>query len=151
MNAAGSVTVGDRAQFWAAPSSAAANSADAVCRTRSRPTISPSAAKARPDENTTLAVVATDAKLSKPQCHRLAVMAQTGLARAIYPVHTPLDGDVVFAAATGEKPLSDPIYGLSELGTLAAAVLARAIARGVYEATALPFPGALPGWKDKFR
>jgi L-aminopeptidase/D-esterase-like protein len=71
------------------------------------------------------------------------------MARAIYPVHTPLDGDVVFTAATGEKPLADPVYALSELGTLAANVLARAIARSVYEATALPFPGALPSWKDR--
>ena len=95
-------------------------------------------------ENTTLAVVATDAKLTKAQCKRLAVMAQTA-ARAIYPVHTPLDGDVVFAAATGAKPLRrSRILRSSELGMLAANVLARAIARGVYEATALPFPGALP-------
>jgi D-aminopeptidase len=151
VNAAGSVTVGDRAQFWAAPFE---RGREFGGRGFPDPLTADDLAfrsKGAPGQNTTLAVVATDAKLSKPQCHRLAVMAQTGLARAIYPVHTPLDGDVVFAAATGEKPLSDPIYGLSELGTLAAAVLARAIARGVYEATALPFPGALPGWKDKFR
>ena len=95
-------------------------------------------------------MIATDASLSKAQCNRLAVMAQDGFARAIYPVHTPLDGDVVFAAATGVKPLADPHYGLAELGMVAANVMARAIARGVYEATALPFPGALPSWKDKF-
>jgi D-aminopeptidase len=77
-------------------------------------------------------------------------MAQDGFARAIYPVHTPLDGDVIFSAATGAKPLADPFYGLAELGMVAANVMARAIARGVYEATALPFPGALPSWKDKF-
>ncbi len=65
-------------------------------------------------------------------------------------MHTPLDGDVVFAAATGKKPLPDPYYGLAELGMVAANVLARAVARGVYEATALPFPGSLPSWKDKF-
>jgi D-aminopeptidase len=72
------------------------------------------------------------------------------MARAIYPVHTPLDGDVVFAAATGDRPLADPVYGLSALGTLAANVLARAIARAVYAATALPFSGALPAWQDRF-
>jgi L-aminopeptidase/D-esterase-like protein len=77
-------------------------------------------------------------------------MAQSGLSRAIYPVHTPLDGDVVFAAAMGDKPLPDPVYALSELGMLAANVLARAIARGIYEAAALPFPGAQLSWKDKF-
>ena len=61
-------------------------------------------------------------------------MAQDGYARAIYPVHTPLDGDTVFAAATGVKALADPYVGLAQLGGLAANVLARAIARGVYEA-----------------
>ena len=106
--------------------------------------------KGAPGANTTLAVVATDAKLTKAQAKRLAVMAQSGLSRAIYPVHTPLDGDVVFAAATGAKPLSDPVYSLSELGMLAANVMARAIARGIYESTALPFPGALPSWRDRF-
>ena len=75
-------------------------------------------------------------------------MAQNGLARAIYPVHTPLDGDVVFAAATGRKPLADPLLGLTELGAVAANTVARAVARAVYEAEALPFPGALPSWRD---
>jgi L-aminopeptidase/D-esterase-like protein len=106
--------------------------------------------KGSPGENTTLAVVATDATLTKAQAKRLAVMAQSGLSRAIYPVHTPLDGDVVFAAGMGTKPLPDPMFSLSELGMLAANVLARAIARGIYEATALPFPGALPSWRDRF-
>ena len=100
-------------------------------------------------ENTTLAVVVTDAVLTKSQARRLAMIAQTGFARAIYPVHAPLDGDVVFAAATGVKPI-DPAVGLTELGMVAANVVSRAIARGVYEATALPFPGALPSWQDRF-
>jgi L-aminopeptidase/D-esterase-like protein len=107
-------------------------------------------AKGGPHENTTIAVIATNAKLNKAQCNRLAVMAQDGLARAIYPVHTPLDGDVVFSAATGALPLPDPHYGLAELGMVAANVMARAIARGVYEATTLPFPGATPSWRDRY-
>jgi len=100
-------------------------------------------------QNTTLVVVATDAILTKPQARRLAMIAQTGMARAIYPVHAPLDGDVVFAAATGEKPI-DPLIGLTELGLVAANTVSRAIARGVYAATALPYPGALPSWTDRF-
>ena len=100
-------------------------------------------------ENTTLAIVVTDAILTKAQVQRLAIIAQTGFARAIYPVHAPLDGDIVFAAATGEKQI-DPLYGLTELGAVAANVIARAIARGVYEATALPFAGTLPSWKTRF-
>ena len=102
-------------------------------------------------ENTTIALVATDAILTKAQAKRLAIVAHDGLARAIYPVHTPLDGDIVFAAATGKRPLADPIYAFAELGAVAANVLARAVARGVYEATALSFPAALPSWKDEFR
>ena len=88
--------------------------------------------------------------LTKVQAFHFAVMAQDGLARAIYPAHTTLDGDTVFAAATGRLPLTNPIIELTELGTIAANVLARAIARGIYEATALPFPDARPSWKDRF-
>src|SRR5207245_11473304 len=82
-------------------------------------------------ENTTLVAVVTDAILTKPQAKRLAMIAQTGMARAIHPVHAPLDGDVVFAAATGARPI-DPLFGLTELGMIAANVVARSIARGVY-------------------
>ncbi|HWC94629.1 MAG TPA: P1 family peptidase [Pseudolabrys sp.] len=149
-NAAGSVTIGDSAHFWAAPFEQ-----DTEFGGRGWPAQFPADAltfrsKGTVGQNTTLAVVATDAQLTKAQCKRLAVMAQSGLSRAIYPVHTPLDGDVVFAAAMGAKPLRDPVFSLSELGMLAANVLARAVARGVYEAKALPFPGAMPAWQNKF-
>ncbi|MES2198150.1 MAG: P1 family peptidase [Pseudomonadota bacterium] len=153
VNAVGSVTVGDGPWFWAAPF----ETGDELGGRGLPPSFTPDMLRMRikggPSatsvENTTLAVVVTDAALTKPQAKRLAMMAQTGFARAIYPVHAPLDGDVVFAAATGEKPV-DPLAGLTELGMVAANVMARAIARGVYEATALPFPGALPAWKDRF-
>lgn len=150
VNAVGSVVVGDGPWFWAAPFEQ-----DSEFGGRGFPPAMPEGglrfrSKGEAGENTTLAVVATDADLTKPQAMRLAVTAQDGLARAIYPVHTPLDGDTVFAAATGAKKLADPIGGLAQLGALAANVLARATARAVYEATALPFPGALPSWKDKF-
>ena len=86
--------------------------------------------------NTTLAVVATDAILTPAQAKRIAIMAQDGLARAIRPAHAPFDGDVVFALATGRRPLGDAAdFTLTRLGALAADCLARAIARGVYEAT----------------
>ena len=95
-----------------------------------------------PGQSTTLAIVATNAKLTKPQLKRLAIAAQTGLARALRPVHTPLDGDVVYAVATGAKDLPDPLTALTLLGSSAADCLARAIARGVYEADTPP-----PGWQ----
>jgi len=150
VNAVGTTVIGDGPHFWAAPFEvnkefggrgwpAKISSADLAIR-----------AKGGPAENTTIALIATDAKLTKAQCNRLAVMAQVGLARAIYPVHTPLDGDVVFGVATGAKPLADPFYGLAELGMVAANTMSRAIARGIYEAKALPFPNALPSWHDRF-
>jgi L-aminopeptidase/D-esterase-like protein len=153
VNAVGSVTVGDGPWFWAAPFET-----DAEYGGRGLPpSFTPDmlamrikgGAAATSVENTTLAVVVTDAILTKPQARRLAMIAQTGFARAIYPVHAPTDGDVLFAAATGEKPV-DPLAGLTELGMVAANVVARAIARGVYTAAALPFSGALPAWQDRF-
>ena len=149
-NAAGGVTIGDTPHFWAAPFEQNKEFGGRGWPASFPPDALNFRSKGAPGANTTLAVIATDARLTKAQCKRLAVMAQTGLARAIYPVHTPLDGDVVFAAAMGDKPLGDPVFALSELGMLAANVLARAIARGVYEAKALPFPGALPAWRDRF-
>lgn len=85
--------------------------------------------------NTTIACVATNAELDTADCKRLAQMASAGFARAIRPVFTPLDGDTVFALATGEKTLADPAaFTLSRLGSLAADCLTRAIAKGVYAA-----------------
>jgi L-aminopeptidase/D-esterase-like protein len=72
-------------------------------------------------------------------------MAHDG--RAILPAHAPLDGDMIFAAATGARPLRDPV---PELGYVAALTMARAIARGVHEAAALPVPGAQRSWRDLF-
>jgi L-aminopeptidase/D-esterase-like protein len=153
VNAMGSVTVGDGPWFWAAPFESGSEYGGRGLPPSFAPDMLTMRLKNGPAataaENTTLAVVVTDAVLTKPQAKRLAIIAQTGFARAIYPVHAPLDGDVVFAAATGETPI-DPLVGLTELGMVAANTVARAIARAVYEATALPFPGALPAWKDKF-
>ncbi len=97
--------------------------------------------------NTTIAVVACDAALGKAQARRLAIMAQDGLARAVRPAHTPLDGDTVFAMATGRAALRDPVRDLALLGGHAANCLARAIARGVYEAESL---GAMIAYRDRF-
>ncbi len=150
VNAVGTAVVGEGPHFWAAPFEQNGEFGGRGWPASIAPSDLKIRAKGGPQENTTIAVIATDAKLSKAQCNRLAVMAQDGLARAIYPVHTPLDGDTVFSAAIGDKQLGDPFYGLAELGMVAANVMARAVARGVYEATALPFAGALPSWKDKF-
>ncbi len=153
VNAVGSVTVGNGPWFWAAPFEMDGEYGGRGLPPAFTPDMLTMRLKGGPAataaENTTLAVVVTDALLTKPQAKRLAITAQTGFARAIYPVHAPLDGDIVFAAATGEKTI-DPLVGLTELGMVAANTVARAIARGVYEATSLPFPDALPAWKDRF-
>jgi L-aminopeptidase/D-esterase-like protein len=153
VNAVGSVTVGDGPWFWAAPFEIGNEFGGRGLPSSFTPDMLKARLKggpeAKPAENTTLVVVVTDAVLTKPQTRRLAMIAQTGMARAIYPVHAPLDGDVVFAAATGQKPI-DPLFGLTELGMVAANTVARAIARGVHAANALPFLGALPAWRDRF-
>ena len=154
VNAIGGVTIGDGPHFWAAPFETnnefgglgqPAHVTPQMLAIRIKGGLAASSI-----ENTTLCVVVTDAILTKPQAKRLAIIANTGMARAIYPVHAPLDGDVMFAAATGVKPI-DPLAGLTELGAIAANVVARAIARGVYEATALNVPNAQPAWRDKFK
>ncbi|AXI40565.1 P1 family peptidase [Sulfitobacter sp. SK011] len=94
-------------------------------------------------ENTTIAIVATDATLTKSQCHRVAVAAHDGIGRATVPAHTPFDGDLVFALATGGKPQAD----VSLIGHAASLCLARAIARAVYAATPAP-NDLLPSWRS---
>jgi len=147
VNACGSVNVGSGPHFWAAPFELN----DEYGGLGFPATVPPAAliphAKGRLGENTTIAIVATDAALSKAQAKELAVIAQDGLARAIYPAHTTLDGDTVFAAATGRRPLKDPVNEVTELGATAANTLARAVARAVFEAKALP-AGGIPSWHD---
>jgi L-aminopeptidase/D-esterase-like protein len=101
-------------------------------------------------ENTTIGIVATDAALTKAQAKRLALVAQDGLAMALHPAHAALDGDTIFAAATGTALEPPSMRDLTELGTVAASCIARAIARAIYEATPLPFAGSPPSWRQKF-
>ena len=96
--------------------------------------------KGQPGENTTLVVVATDAMLTKAQATVSPSWRRTVSRARICPVHTPLDGDIVFAAATGASRSPIRSIGLAELGALAADVVARAIARGVYEAHGAAVP-----------
>lgn len=153
VNAVGSVTIGDGPWFWAAPFEQHGEFGGRGLPPSFTPDMLAMRIKGRPApserENTTIGLVVTDATLTKAQAKRLAMIAQTGLARAIYPVHAPLDGDVLFAAATCARPI-EPLVELTELGMVAANVVARAIARGIHAATALPFAGAQPAWRDRF-
>ncbi|WP_164660637.1 P1 family peptidase [Tropicibacter sp. Alg240-R139] len=100
--------------------------------------------------NTTIAIVATDADLSKAQCQRMAIAAHDGIARATVPAHSPGDGDLVFSVSTGARPMTNPERDLTVIGHAAAICLSRAIARAVYLAT--PSDGdLLPTWSHANR
>lgn len=151
VNACGAATIADGPHFWSAPFERDAEFGGLGLPHPFPPVPDRPLLKGLPPgANTTIALVATDAVLTKAQCKRLAVMAHDGLARAIWPVHTPLDGDTIFAAATGRRPLEDPIFDLALIGSAVVASLARACARAVHEAVALPYPGSLPAWRDRW-
>ena len=144
VNAIGSATIGDGPAFWAGPVEIdgeyggvpfppALSDKDRTMRM-----------KGASPPSTTIAIVATDASLTKQEARRMAQMADDGLARAIRPAHAPMDGDTVFAVATQRRPLDRTGTALTELGLSAADCLARAIARGIFEAT-LPASPAYVG------
>ena len=99
--------------------------------------------------NTTIAIIATDAVLTKAQAKRLAISAHDGFARALWPAHTPFDGDTVFAMATGTSEISPEISDFVDLCAASSAVMARAIARGVYAATPSE-NDIMPTWAMRF-
>lgn len=144
-NPVGAVTTpGDR-HFYAAPfemgdefGGLGPDSASGLGLSRESRKMSAMAARA----NTTIAIVATDAALTKAECHRVATAAHDGIARACVPAHTPNDGDLVFALTTGTRPAADVLL----TGHAAALCLSRAIARAVYAAT--PAEGdIMPCWR----
>jgi D-aminopeptidase len=102
-----------------------------------------------PGGHTTIAVVATDARLTKSGAKRMAVAAHDGLARAVVPAHTPLDGDLVFGLSTGARELSDPVREAAVIGHVAAVCLSRAIARAVFHART-ERGDLVPSWAARF-
>lgn len=150
VNSFGSVVAPGGGAFWAAPYEMGAEfggrGAGGLAAAGDDWGLAKSDPKAR--MNTTIACVATDVALTPAQARRVAIMAQDGLARAIRPVHAPFDGDVVFALSTARRPLPEAAdFAVARIGALAADVLARAVARGVYEAQ--PWPGA-QSWRSTF-
>lgn len=148
VNAIGSVTASGGPQFWAAPWEIGAEFGGLGPARGGEPTVEPVLTKQQ-GEATTIAIVATDAAFDKAQATRLAIAAHDGLARAIVPAHTPFDGDLVFAAATGAKTLADPATDPFLIGHTAACCLARAIARAVYEAKTQR-GDRVPAWRKRF-
>lgn len=150
VNAVGSVTVGEGPHFWAAPFEVDGEFGGRGVAPAPDPLAPmPFKAPARPGEATTLAIVATDAALTQAQAQRLAITAHDGLARAIVPSHTPIDGDLVFAVSTGGAAAPDSVLDAALIGHGAACCLARAVARGAFHAQAAP--GDLePSWAERF-
>ena len=149
-NPVGSVTIPGTGHFWAAPfelggefgglgPDPAPQHLD-LAQSRKLAALAPGA-------NTTLAVVATDARLTKAQARRMAVAAHDGIARAVVPAHTPMDGDLVFAAATGAMEMTAPDWQMIEICHAAATCLSRAIARAVFHATPAP-EDTMPCWSS---
>lgn len=151
-NPTGSVTVGAAANFWAGAFEMDDEFGGLGPYAKPVPFTDSSRTKREylsGISNTTIAIVATDADLSKAQLKRLAVAAQDGMARAASPSHTPVDGDIVFSVSTGALPVADPIFDIMAIGHAAAVCLSRAMARAAYEAT--PAPGDMfPTWREKF-
>ncbi|EHM01958.1 peptidase family T4 [Acetobacteraceae bacterium AT-5844] len=150
VNAVGSPLVGEGPWFWAAPFEQNEEFGGAGLPAEFRPEHLEPRMKGLAGTATTIGLVVTDAALTKAQARRLAIMADDGLARAILPAHAPTDGDTVFAAATGDRALGDAIAEMSVLGHTATQVMARAVARAVYHAQALPYASAQVSWQDRF-
>ena len=150
VNAVGSATIADTGYFWAAPHEIGDEFGGlGIPRPWPSDAMEPKlkGAVTTTGAATTIAILATDAVLTKAQAKRLAIQAHDGFARALFPAHTPLDGDLIFTLSTEEKPLGDPLPELVALGIAAVEVMARAIARGVHAARPKPYD-RLPTWED---
>ncbi|PZO80463.1 MAG: peptidase T4 [Mesorhizobium amorphae] len=152
VNAFGSATVGRTPHFWAA-----SFEEDSEFGGLGLPPVWPEDARLprfkfreepNPVASTTIAVIATDAKLTKAEAKRLAVAAHDGFVRALWPTHTQADGDLVFALATGRADAAPDPLAMLELHAFAGTTMARAIARGVFAAT--PQAGdVFPAWAQR--
>lgn len=151
VNALGRATIGDSKHFWAAPHEIGKEFGGFGLPSRLPEDATDVKTKLdalTAGANTTIAAVATDAILTKAEAKRLAVMAHDGMSRALWPAHTPLDGDLIFALSTGKQPLTGGLSDMVQLGAAAAACLARAIARGVYHASSAD-SDPVPTWTQK--
>lgn len=150
VNARGSANTPGSAHFWAAPFELCAEFGGLGPRIDPDPLALPGgAAQVDARANTTIAIVATDLALTQAQAQRMAVAAHDGLARALVPAHTPFDGDLVFAVATGRRAMDDPLSEQAVLGHVASVCLARAVARAVYLARAAD-GDTLPSWQSRW-
>ncbi|UVK37215.1 P1 family peptidase [Mesorhizobium sp. AR10] len=157
VNPTGSVTVGRSRHFWAAPFEIGdefgglgypSPMPDDAKRILLKFRDKRFGGKTEAGGNTTIAVIATDAVLTKAGAKRLAISAHDGFVRAIWPTHTPADGDLVFALATGKSGIELAADAAIDLYAAAGATMARAISRGVHAAS--PADGDLfPVWSSR--
>jgi D-aminopeptidase len=149
VNSVGRATRGESLHFWAAPYERGAEFGGLGFGAKEIDDHLALRLKSDTPSSTDLAVVVTDAALTTTQLKRVAIMAQDGYALALRPAHAPMDNDVVFAAATARANVAADLRDLTEIGMLAAECVARAVARGIYEASPLAIPDEQPTWKQR--
>lgn len=154
VNPHGSPVVPESSQFWAAPFEVDKEFGGCGVCTETHPLYEPKNEKLAAysaKANTTIGIVATDAVLDKAQAKRFAVAAQDGLARSIVPSHTLFDGDLIFGLSTREKALDEAQSAVIQmaLGHAASLCMARAVARGVFMASA-DKNDTLPSWQSLY-
>ncbi len=149
-NAVGRATRGSSPYFWAAPYERGDEFGGLGAGDHSAADALTMRLKNEAPANTTIGIAVTDARLTKAQMKRIATMAQDGYALALRPAHAPTEGDIVFAATTGRAKHAPDLRDIAEIGMLAAECLARAVARGVYEAKSLDNAIAPRCWRDVY-
>ncbi len=149
VNSVGRATRGESLHFWAAPYERAAEFGGLGFGPKEIDDHLALRLKSDTPSSTDLAVVVTDAALTPAHLKRVAIMAQDGYALALRPAHAPMDNDVVFAAATARASVVPDLRDLTEIGMLTAECVARAVARGIYEASPLAIPDGKPTWRQR--
>ena len=153
VNALGAATIGDSKHFWAQPFEVGEEfggfGPSSIPASEAQKLRIKMASEQNKNKNTTIAIIATDAVLTKGEAKRLAVAAHDGFARALWPSHTPLDGDLIFSVATSGSGIAPTISEQIEMSAIAAATMSRAIARGVFEATTKE-NDLFPNWAKVF-
>ena len=149
VNSYGSAVNNETGQFWAA-----IDETENEFGGMGVPTFAPNdvlsgtaARETLPGQNTTIGVIATNVKLDSKAAKRIAIMAHSGMSRAIRPIHSPVDGDVIFVISTGTLNKELSLNDINTIGELGARVCSRSIARGIYEADSIL---GIKSWREVY-
>lgn len=149
VNSYGSAVNNETGQFWAAT-----DETENEFGGMGVPTFAPNdvlsgtaARETLPGQNTTIGVIATNVKLDSKAAKRIAIMAHSGMSRAIRPIHSPVDGDVIFVISTGTLNKELSLNDINTIGELGARVCSRSIARGIYEADSIL---GIKSWREVY-